>query len=116
MKIIDETKRTAPLYDFTADDKIHHTLWRIEDPQITTREQAAIGAGIQTHVKPNQIHMTTIASYDDGGGDGDITIMLTTPWQWGSTYLRFAVFGRAAWLVGDDNVYTLDITNNKILF
>lgn len=32
--IVDEQKRQAPVYDFTAADGIGHTLWRVSDPQV----------------------------------------------------------------------------------
>ncbi len=32
--LVDEQKKQAPIYDFTAADGIGHTLWRVSDPQV----------------------------------------------------------------------------------
>lgn len=41
-QIVAETEATPPLYDFTAADGVHHTVWRIKDPARVTKLFAAI--------------------------------------------------------------------------
>ncbi len=32
-RLVEEKKKTEPLYDFTADDGISHKVWKISDPE-----------------------------------------------------------------------------------
>jgi uncharacterized protein (DUF1015 family) len=62
-EIVDVVKKSTPIYDFTADDKIRHSIWRIDEPALIRQISALFNSEVPNIYIADGHHRTAASAH-----------------------------------------------------